>query len=201
VLARVVLGAIAAAIIGVAIWSAWPSTTPRIGPTLVPSPPSAGPGPPTPIRPHTDPQAAAATHDDPAPPADLDARVAGCLDAQRRVAGARAARGAPAPAGQPSDAAVVARGCAPLYHDAGCRDAMLRFDEPPPAERSRAVLQVCARAYCGLLAAPKPSVCAHVDAVPEDEQQFAAWNELRRAILTHDIGAAAAERVLSPPAR
>jgi hypothetical protein len=78
---------------------------------------------------------------------------------------------------------------------------MVRFDEPPPAQRSRTVLAACAKAYCGELPAPKPSVCAHPDNVPEDQQQFIAWNELREAILKHDLGAAAAGRVLSPPDR
>jgi hypothetical protein len=186
---RVLLGAIAAAIIGFAIWSAVPSTPPLAAPSL----------PREAARP---PAAAAAPAPVPAgADGDLDAKIAGCLAAQVQVANARAARGGPAPAGQPTDAAVVSRGCAPLYKQPACRDAMMRFDEPPPERRSAAVLQACARAYCGQLGAPKPSVCANPDAVPQDEQQYVAWNELRQAILTHDIGAAAAERALNPPER
>ena len=188
---RLLLGAIAAAIIGFAIWSAVPSTPPLAAPSLPPA------------REAQRPPAPAATPA-PAPVAadgDLDAKIAGCLAAQVQVAGARAARGGPAPAGQPTDAAVVSRGCAPLYKQPACRDAMMRFDEPPPERRSAAVLQACARAYCGLLGAPKPSVCANPDAVPQDEQQYVAWNELRQAILAHDIGPAAAQRALNPPER
>ncbi len=192
-MARLLLGAVAALIIGFAVWAALPATPPLAPPGTNPSPPAAAPAAPErkAVRP-------VATTE---PAVDLDAAIAGCIGAQHLVAAARATRGGPAPAGQPSDAAVVARGCAPLYHQAACRDAMMRFDDPPPAQRSIAVLQACARAYCGLLPAPKPSVCAHPDAVPEDEQQYAAWNELRTAILTHDIGASAAQLVLSPPER
>jgi hypothetical protein len=188
---RLLLGAIAAAIIGFAIWSAVPSTPPLAAPSLPPAREAARP-----------PAPAAAPAPVPAgADGDLDAKIAGCLAAQVQVANARAARGGPAPAGQPSDAAVVSRGCAPLYKQPACRDAMMRFDEPPPERRSAAVLQACARAYCGLLGAPKPSVCANADAVPQDEQQYVAWNDLRQAILTHDIGPAAAQRALNPPER
>ena len=185
-MARLILGLVGAAIVAGAAWAAWPSTPPLSAPVkprsiapVVPTAPSA------------------------APPADanLEAKIDSCLGAQQKVAAARAQRGGPAPAGQPSDAAIVSRGCAPLYHEAGCRDALLRFDDPPPEKRSAAVLTACARAYCGLLPAPKPSVCANPEAVPEDEQQYIAWNDLRTAILTHDIGAAATQRVLSPPRR
>ena len=78
---------------------------------------------------------------------------------------------------------------------------MLRFDEPPLEKRSAAVLSACAKAYCGMLARAQAVGVRHPNAVPEDEQQFVAWNDLRTAILTQDIGAAATQRVLSPPAR
>lgn len=172
-MARLLLVLVGAVIIGLAVWAAMPSTHPTLG-------------------------AASATT---AQPSSEEANIAACLAAQSQVAAARAQRGGPTPPGQPSDAAVVSRGCAPLYKQPACRDAMMHFDDPPPPQRSITVLQACARAYCGLLAAPKPSVCEHADAVPQDEQQYAAWNELRTAILTHDIGAAAAQRVLSPPER
>jgi hypothetical protein len=180
-MARLLLGLVAALIIAFAVWAAIPSTPPLAQPTTRTT---AAVTPPAPA---------------PAGGGDLEPKIAGCLAAQRQVADARAQRGGPAPAGQPSDAAVVARGCAPLYREAACRDAMMHFDDPPPPQRSITVLKACAHAYCGILTAPKPSVCDHPDAVPEDEQQFAAWNDLRTAILTHDIGAAAAQRVLAPP--
>jgi|SRR6185369_7224329 len=197
-MARLILGLVGAAIVAAAVWAAWPSTPPLAAPatprSIAPVVPRAPAERERPIPPA---QAAAA------PPADanLDAKIDACLGAQRQVAAARAQRGGPAPAGQPSDAAVVSRGCAPLYHEAGCREALVHFDDPPPEKRSATVLTACARAYCGLLPAPKPSVCANPDAVPEDEQQYVAWNDLRTAILTHDIGAAATQRVLTPPAR
>jgi hypothetical protein len=196
-MARLLLGLVALAIVATAVWAAWPSTPPLAAPVaprnIAPVVPTAPPGErarPTP--PPSQP-----------PPADanLEGKITACLDAQRQVAAARAQRGGPAPAGQPSDAAVVSRGCAPLYHETACREALVRFDDPPPEKRSAAVLTACARAYCPMLAAPKPSVCANPDAVPQDEQQYVAWNDLRTAILTHDIGADATQRVLAPPPR
>jgi hypothetical protein len=194
-MARLVLGVFAALIVGFAVWAALPTSRPLAAPitTAARTPASAAPPSPSP-SPSPSPTPLA-------PPADLDAKVAGCVGAQRTVAAARAQRNGPTPAGQPTDAAVVARGCAPLYQQPACRDAMIHFDDPPPEKRSIAVLQACARVYCPILAAPKPAVCARPDAVPEDEQQFVAWNELRTAILTHDIGASATQLVLSPPDR
>ena len=195
-MARLILGLVGASIVALAVWSALPSTPPLAAPTA--------PHNIAPITPRAEDRPRPTPPSEAAPPGaagDLDAKITACLDAQRAVAAARAQRGGPAPAGQPSDAAVVSRGCAPLYAQPACRDAQLHFDDAPLEKRSAAVLTACARAYCGILADPKPSVCAHPDAVPEDEQQYIAWNELRSAILTHDIGAAATQRVLSPPPR
>lgn len=193
---RLVVAAIVLVLIGVAIWAALPSTPPAAAPKSLP-PITASPTVPQRRESARPPAGAAAAAD-----GDLESKVTACLAAQEKIGAARAQRGGPAPAGQPSDAAVVSAACAPLYKEAACRDAMVRFDEPPPAQRSRAVLSACAKAYCGELPAPKPSVCAHPDNVPEDQEQFIAWNELRQAILEHDLGAAAARRVLgSPPDR
>ena len=131
-----------------------------------------------------------------APAGDVAARVDACLVAQREVAQRRQARGGPTPPGQPSDAAVVSLACAPLYREAGCRDAMVRFDEPPMALRSSTVFKRCASAYCSLLPPPRPSACALDGAEPADP--LGAWTELRQAILTRDVGADAAARVLGP---
>jgi hypothetical protein len=127
---------------------------------------------------------------------DATARIDACIAAQREVAARRQARNGPLPAGEPSDAAVVSRACAPLYKEAKCRDAMMRFDEPPPEARSATVFQACARAYCPVLPAPKPAACANTDQVPEE--QWVAWSELRQAILTRELGADGAQRVLAP---
>ncbi|HXU72703.1 MAG TPA: hypothetical protein VN947_25450 [Polyangia bacterium] len=206
---RFALGVFAAALVALAIWAALPTAPPMM---------SSGPAAPTPIVPNgttretarpplaprpLPPTAAPARPPEPTPvaPEDLDAKIAGCVGAQSMVAQARARRGGPAPAGQPSDAAMVARGCAPLYREAGCREAMMRFDDPPPARRSAAVLEACAHAYCDKLSPPKPAVCSHVDNIPQDEQQYTEWNDLRLAILTHDIGASAAQLVTAPPPR
>ena len=196
---RVVIAIIVLGIVGIAVWAAMPSSPPLAAPSSLP-PLKPSPTVPAARREAAQPPAPGAAAA-PAPDASLEAKIDACLAAQAKVGAARAQRGGPAPAGQPSDAAVVSAACAPLYKQPACRDAMARFDEPPPAQRSRAVLQACARAYCGELPAPKPAVCAHPDNVPDDEQQFIAWNELREAILAHDVGAAAARRVLSPPDR
>lgn len=129
----------------------------------------------------------------PGPAAGLDAAVDACVRAQREVAARRRERGRPSPPGEPSDAAVVSRACAPLYKKPACRDALLQFDTPPPAARASTVFQVCARAYCGELPAPRPSACTQPPNEPS--QMAAAWGELRDAILAHDIGPDAAARV------
>jgi hypothetical protein len=96
------------------------------------------------------------------------------------------------PPGEPSDAAVVSKACAPLFAQPACREAHANFDGPPAEARMTTLLQACVRDYCSRLPAPKPSAC---DKMPEDGQPtFAAWNELRGAILRHDIGEAAASR-------
>jgi hypothetical protein len=204
---RIVLGAAGALLIGFAVWAALPSTPPLassgpIGPSpIVPSAERGSDPHPGPRRATPDaPTVVAPTLVQPGP-GDLDVKIAACIGAERAVANARQQRGGPAPAGQASDAAVAARGCASLYLEPGCRDAMIRFDDPPPALRSSTVLQACARAYCGKLSPPKPQVCDHVDAVPQDETQYSEWSDLRRAILIHDIGSGAAQIVLAAPPR
>ena len=191
---RFVIGAAGALLVGFAVWAALPSTPPLAG---APGNSSGGLVGPTPIVPK------GVANPTASPPAadELDVRIAGCIGATRNVAAARAKRGGPAPAGEPSDAAIVSRGCAPLYKEPACREAMMKFDDPPPERRSATVLQACAKAYCDKLGAPKPAVCGHVDAIPEDETQYTEWNELRQAALTHDIGASATAIVLAGPAR
>ncbi|MDB4968556.1 MAG: hypothetical protein JWN44_4245 [Myxococcales bacterium] len=127
---------------------------------------------------------------------DLGPRIEACLVAQKEVSARRQARTAPPPPGEPSDAAVVSRACAPLYKQPSCKDAMMRFDEPPMEARSATVFLACARAYCPQLPEPKPAACKDPNVVPEE--QWVAWSELRQAILRHDLGAEAAQRVLAP---
>jgi hypothetical protein len=180
------------AVIALAVWAALPSagTHPSGHAPIVAAPPS--PAPP----------ASPGSREIPLPPPspeqkDVAAEIEACVAAQREVAARRQQRGAPSPPGEPSDAGLVSRACAPLYRQAGCRDAMLRFDEPPPERRSATVFSACARVYCPLLSPPRPSACTDPETVPSD--MLPAWTELRQAILTHDIGPAAARRVLAPP--
>jgi hypothetical protein len=202
-MARLILGIVGVAIIGLAVWAAMPARTPSDSP-LVGGPASAAPGPPTSRAPAQPVSAAAAAPTAVAAPTGDDATdtaIAGCVGAQLMVMQQRQQRGGPAPPGQPSDAAVVSKACAPLYKQAACREAMLNYDEPPPEVRSSTVLQKCARAYCPTLSAPKPPVCDHVDNVPQDIQQFQEWAQLRDAILIKEIGPSAAQLVANPPRR
>jgi len=127
---------------------------------------------------------------------DTHARVDACLAARQKVTARRAERGGPSPAGEPTDGAVAAAACAPLFHEAACRDAQLHFDDPAPAERAAAVLEACKRAYCGKLGAPLPRACDASQPPPGDGlETFTVWDDLRRAILRHDIGDAEAARL------
>ena len=204
---RIILIAAGALLVGLAVWAAVPSTPPLassgpVGPSPIVASAEHGSDPhPGPRRPAADNAPVVAPTLVKPGPGDLDVKIAACIGAERSVAAMRAQRNGPAPSGQPSDAALVARGCASLYLEAGCRDAMIHFDDPPKEQRSATVLQACARAYCDKLPQPKPQVCAHVDNVPQDETQYSEWSDLRRAILTHDIGDSAAQIVLAGPAR
>jgi hypothetical protein len=200
---RIAIGAGLALVVGLGIWMAMPggvagapsrvdsiAPTPLGAPSLptvnapVP-PPASAPSLAAPLQPRSAAEQARNT-------ADVRARVDACLDAQQIVAARRRARGGPTPAGEPSDAGVVAHACAPLFRQPPCRDAHLNFDQPPMEARSATVFQACARAYCPILAAPKPAGC---DRAPADGQEtFIAWNELRGAILRHDIGDGEAAR-------
>jgi hypothetical protein len=179
-------------LMGLAVWAALPSAVPPpaglgVAP-VIPAPPPA-PAVATP------PAVAAVA---PAPAADVHARVEVCRTAQAQVAERRATRGGPTAPGEPSDAAVVSRACAPLFREAGCRQAQLDFDKPEPAARMTTVLQACERDYCPLLAAPKPAVCDPAKAAPADGMEtFTAWAELRTAILSRDIGEAEGARAFA----
>jgi len=124
--------------------------------------------------------------------ADIDACIAGAIS----VAARRQTRGAPAAPGEPSDAAVVARACAPLFREPACREAHLHFDDPPADGRSKAVLDACKAAYCDKLPAPKPRACDPNQPPPEDGlATFQNWDELRHAIWKRDLGEAGLARL------
>jgi hypothetical protein len=128
--------------------------------------------------------------------ADTNAAIDACIAGSKVVAERRASRGAPAAAGEPSDSAVVARACAPLFHEAACREAHLHFDDPPADVRSQTVLDACKRDYCDKLAAPKPRACDPSQPPPEDGlATFQTWDELRHAIWKRDLGEAGVARL------
>jgi hypothetical protein len=120
--------------------------------------------------------------------------VDACLAAQAQVTARRASRGAPTAPGEPTDGAVVARACAPLFHEAACRQAHVDFDTPPPEARASTLLRACEQAYCPLLPAPKPSACDPAKVPADGMETFTAWAELRAASLRHDIGEPEAAR-------
>jgi hypothetical protein len=182
--ARIAIGAGLALLIGLGVWVALPNGTVS-GRDTIGAAPLGSPA----VR--TPPVAVRNNDND----GGLRARVDACLAAQRDVAARRQARGGPAPAGEPSDAGIVARACAPLYTQPACRDAQVNFDTPPPEARVMTVFRACARGYCPGLPDPKPSACDHEPA--DGQETFIAWNDLRSAILRHDIGDAEAARAFA----
>ena len=190
---RIAVAVAFAAIIGLAVWAAVPrsvdgATADEVAALARRTTPAGGG-----ISPDRLAQALAAPAPAAAPAADVDAAVEACVRAQREVAARRRERGRPSPPGQPSDAAVVSRACAPLYKKPACRQALMNFDAPPAEARAATVFSVCARDYCGDLPAPRPAACTRPPNEPS--QMAAAWGELRDAILKHDLGERAAERV------
>jgi hypothetical protein len=129
---------------------------------------------------------------------DVRAMVDGCLGAQHDVAARRASRGR-APAGEPSDAAAIARACAPLFRRPECHDAMMDFDAPPPERRVVSILNACAHAYCAVLPAPQPPACAATGSSPSE--LLGQWSELRAAALRLELGETEANRVLAAGGR
>jgi hypothetical protein len=184
-----------ALLMGLGFWAALPNAAPtsrndRIGGAPLGSPQPLGvPHLPTAQLPKVAPPAAEVA---PRPSDDVSRRVDACVAAQKDVATRRQARQGPPPPGEPSDAAVVAKACAPLFAQPGCREAHVSFDTPPAEARVPTLFRACVREYCPGLPAPKPSAC---DKMPADGiETFAAWSELRMAILKHDIGEAEAAR-------
>jgi hypothetical protein len=194
--ARIGIGAGLALLIGLGVWAAVPNA---IG-TAVPAKMGIAPVIPAPPQPvATKPAVDVPPAPPPTPtPGDVRARVDACVAAQAQVAQRRATRGGPTPPGEPSDAAVVARACAPLYQEAGCRQAQVDFDKPEAPQRVATVLQACERAYCPTLPAPKPAACNPGNPPEDGMATFTAWNDLRAAILRRDIGETEAARAFPP---
>jgi hypothetical protein len=130
--------------------------------------------------------------------ADVDA----CLAAGTAVAERRRTRTVALAPNEPSDAAVVAAACAPLFREPACRDAHLHFDDPPVEMRATTVLKACREAYCPKLGPPLPRAC---DPKAEDSDDpmavFQSWHDLRTAIYRRDLGDAETERILAAEGR
>ncbi len=188
---RIVIGAVLALLMGLGVWAALPSSEPTKGNDRIGGAPLGSPQPlgvPRLPAAQVPPTAAAPQR----PGDELTRRVDACVAAQREVAARRQARQGPPPPGEPSDAGVVSKACAPLFAQPGCREAHANFDTPPAEARMTTLFQACVRDYCSRLPGPRPSAC---DKLPADgPETFVAWNELRQAILRHDIGEAEAAR-------
>jgi hypothetical protein len=190
---KIAVLAVLAGLMGLGVWAALPNAAPssrgdRIGGAPIGSPQPFGvPQLPTAQLPKVAPGEPGTRTID-----EVSRRVDACLAAQKDVAARRQARQGPQPAGEPTDAAVVAKACAPLFAQPACREAHVNFDTPPADQRMTTLFQTCVRDYCSRLSPPRPSGC---DKVPADGlETFTAWSELRMAILKHDIGETEASR-------
>jgi hypothetical protein len=91
----------------------------------------------------------------------------------------------------------VATACAPLFAEPACREgfATAWAESTSPAERTRILVDACTAAYCPKLDAPKPDLCV---APAEDFVTRARqWQSFQKVVLTRDLGAPRAERVLA----
>jgi hypothetical protein len=140
---------------------------------------------------HVEPTGAAQTR------ADVDA----CLAAGAAVAERRRTRTAPLAPNEPSDAAVVAAACAPLFRETACRDAHAHFDEPAVQLRAVTLLNACRDAYCPKLAPPLPKACDPKAQADDPMEVFQSWHDLRTAIYRRDLGDAETERILAAERR
>jgi hypothetical protein len=100
-----------------------------------------------------------------------------------------------------SDATVagrrVATACAPLFAEPACREgfAAAWAESTSPAERTRVLVEACTAAYCPKLEAPRPVLCTAPAETPSARSE--QWRAFQRVVLTRDLGAARADRVLA----
>ncbi len=90
--------------------------------------------------------------------------------------------------------------CGPMYRQPACRQAFVTVASPglSEADRARVLHDECARAYCPLLAEPRPSLCAMGEEERRTQrtvERFQRWGELDRAIVVYDHGAEAFDRL------
>ena len=91
----------------------------------------------------------------------------------------------------------VATACAPLFAEPACREgfATAWAETTSPAERTRILVEACTAAYCPKLDAPKPALCAAPAETPTARSE--QWHAFQRVVLTRDLGAPRADRVLA----
>jgi len=88
-------------------------------------------------------------------------------------------------------------GCADLFVEGGCRQAMRAAADLPANERSASVRSACREAYCPLLEDPCFVACAR-PFLPDPAPGRSLWFQLLHAILVHDLGPDRAARIYGP---
>ncbi len=94
--------------------------------------------------------------------------------------------------------AEIARACADVFSEPGCSSVMR--DPPRPRQAiAGAIAAACRDAYCPLLTAPRPSLCAMRE-LPPPVELGRRWRELQNRILSLELGVGPAElEALAPP--
>jgi len=86
----------------------------------------------------------------------------------------------------------IVRGCAPLYVERGCRDAVAGIGRVAPDARASTMARACRDAYCPLLAEPRPALCGLDIETTSPTDLARAWAELALAIRELDLGVSTA---------
>jgi hypothetical protein len=83
--------------------------------------------------------------------------------------------------------AIYARGCADLYREPRCHDAVAKLAEVKPADRVDVLWHACATAYCPKMHEPLPELCAPGSPVRDLASLVAGWRNLDRRILALEL--------------
>jgi len=103
------------------------------------------------------------------------------------AAGERAQKRAEKHADLQAAYAEVIRGCADIYSPPQCRAAILATAEAPLGSGFEGLVRACRDAYCPLLAAPKPELCA-AQLGDGKGASAAEWQAFTRRMLAHEMG-------------
>lgn len=124
----------------------------------------------------------------PAPSVSAAAMVSGGDKAKALVRCAAAGERAQEKRADPRAAyAEMVRGCADIYSPPECRAAILATAEAPLGSGFEGLVRACRDAYCPLLAAPKPELCA-AQLGDGKGASAAEWQAFTRRMLAHEMG-------------